>query len=272
MKHLEAAGLKLDKLKLIPASRYYSFSPEKVDVMAGFILSTAQAKKVSETSDIKKDELAGGSYLKCTHQGPYDKLEVSWKAAMAEITRLGKSNGSEGGNCYELYVKDPSTCKPEEILTEIYIRVVAGEKRKRVEEPVKTEEERHKSVVSDVCHLDLAFLDKARTQKFYAGVFQWSFMDYTDDYFVFMTKSGGGGFTKKKDKSEVTKGSILPYIMVKDLSDDFKKLVVSLGGKLLGEVVPLKDTKDGHEFGSFLKIEDPEGNVIAAWKDTPKPQ
>jgi len=277
-KHLADAGLSLEEIKSAPAGRYYSFKPEAVDLVGGFVLTNAQAKKVKEAGDIKKDTLNGGSYLKCVHTGAYDKLEGAWKAAFAEIAKSGKGNDAEAGNCYELYVKDPMTTKAEELVTEIYIRVVADGKRKREDAGSSSSkvadntnskpQQQPKYSVHDVCHLDLAFLDKARCQKFYHDLFEWSFSDHLDEYFLFMTpgRAVNGGFSKRKDRSEVVKGSIMPYLLVKELSDSFKKQVVALGGKLLGEVVSLK-TKEGVEFGCFQVVEDSEGNVIAAWKD-----
>lgn len=66
------------------------------------------------------DTLPGGDYAIITHQGPYEKLEDTYKAVMGQWL---PQSGREFRNSpsFEVYRNDPATTPPEELLTDIHV-------------------------------------------------------------------------------------------------------------------------------------------------------
>jgi AraC family transcriptional regulator len=64
--------------------------------------------------------IPGGRYAAGTHKGPYDRLEESY---LWLFTQWLPQNGHEAadGPCYEIYLNNPQTTPPEELLTAIHI-------------------------------------------------------------------------------------------------------------------------------------------------------
>ena len=66
--------------------------------------------------------LAGGSYAKATHKGPYEKLGDSYARLLGEeLPKQGLEPRS--APCLEIYLNDPRSTAPEELLTAIYVPV-----------------------------------------------------------------------------------------------------------------------------------------------------
>jgi AraC family transcriptional regulator len=64
--------------------------------------------------------VGGGRYAVTTHKGPYENLESSYAELMGGWLPL--SGERLGDNlCFELYLNDPQSTPPEELLTDIYI-------------------------------------------------------------------------------------------------------------------------------------------------------
>jgi AraC family transcriptional regulator len=64
--------------------------------------------------------LAAGRYAKTTHVGPYEQLPAKW----AELYKWAGKRATPGPS-FELYRNDPSTAKPAELITELYLPVTA---------------------------------------------------------------------------------------------------------------------------------------------------
>jgi len=105
--------------------------------------------------------------------------------------------------------------------------------------------------------MDIDYEDKERAQKFYSTLFGWTFGDYKDDYFFFISPSGiDGGFVKRKGEP---KPSMIPYINVDKLDQSFIKKLEEVNGKTIGEAVVFPN------HGGYIEIMDSEGNKFAIW-------
>jgi AraC family transcriptional regulator len=66
--------------------------------------------------------VGGGRYAVTTHKGPYENLESTYAELMGGWLPL--SGERLGDNlCFELYLNDPRSTPPEELLTDIYISI-----------------------------------------------------------------------------------------------------------------------------------------------------
>lgn len=66
------------------------------------------------------DSLPGGDYAVVTHQGPYERLEETYREIMG---RWLPQSGREfrEGPCFEVYRNDPERTRPEDLLTDVHI-------------------------------------------------------------------------------------------------------------------------------------------------------
>jgi len=71
------------------------------------------------TGDIGVQTVAGGRYAMTTHAGPYNQLGKTYAEFLGQWM---PRNGHELRNapCFEIYVNDPYSTPPEELLTDIY--------------------------------------------------------------------------------------------------------------------------------------------------------
>lgn len=76
------------------------------------------------TGDIGVQVIAGGDYAVTTHFGPYNNLGRTYSKLMGEwIPRSGRELRS--APCFEVYLNDPSSTEPEELLTDIFAPLAA---------------------------------------------------------------------------------------------------------------------------------------------------
>ncbi|GAB5562670.1 MAG: AraC family transcriptional regulator [Synoicihabitans sp.] len=70
--------------------------------------------------EIQIHEIPGGRYAVTTHEGPYDQLRSVYRAIFG--TWLPQS-GHEVADapCFEIYLNDPSSTDPKDLLTDIYL-------------------------------------------------------------------------------------------------------------------------------------------------------
>lgn len=68
-----------------------------------------------------EQRLPAGRYARLVHQGAYEGLPAAWKSLKEDW--LPKSGFTHPTTSYELYVNNPMTTKPAELLTEIYLRL-----------------------------------------------------------------------------------------------------------------------------------------------------
>ena len=74
------------------------------------------ARPVEATGDVASRELEGGSMVTTTHKGPYDQISPAYHT----LTGWVQERGHEfAGPPREIYLNDPTSVEPEEILTEI---------------------------------------------------------------------------------------------------------------------------------------------------------
>jgi len=76
--------------------------------------------EASETKGIRLYTLPGGKMVRAVHHGPYEECEPAY---MAVFTWIREHNLEICGWVREVYLNDPSTVKPEEILMEILVPV-----------------------------------------------------------------------------------------------------------------------------------------------------
>jgi len=73
--------------------------------------------EVQGTDDVMAYELPGGRMARIVHQGPYEAAGPSYEKLFAWL----KENGREiTGPTREVYVSDPRTTPPDQLITEIY--------------------------------------------------------------------------------------------------------------------------------------------------------
>ncbi len=72
--------------------------------------------------EVKTGNIPAGEYAVYRHVGPYDKLKDSWDAMVNDwLPSSGKKY--KEGTCFEMYMNDPETTPPEELITDIYLPV-----------------------------------------------------------------------------------------------------------------------------------------------------
>jgi AraC family transcriptional regulator len=80
-----------------------------VSVDAGFV----------PTGDIGSQVIAGGDYAVTTHFGPYHELGKTYAQLLGQwLPRSGRELRS--CPCFEVYLNDPGSTEPEDLLTDIY--------------------------------------------------------------------------------------------------------------------------------------------------------
>jgi AraC family transcriptional regulator len=90
--------------------------PEKLRSDAGIIVP----RGVPLPDGLTEQTLPAGRYARATHVGPYDQLPGAWRRLLGEwLPASGHHLGAAPS--YELYRNDPSTVKPEELITELYV-------------------------------------------------------------------------------------------------------------------------------------------------------
>lgn len=72
------------------------------------------------TGEIGVQVVAGGEYAVTTHFGPYNKLGETYSNIMGQwLPRSGRELGATP--CFEIYLNDPQSTEPEDLLTDIYV-------------------------------------------------------------------------------------------------------------------------------------------------------
>jgi effector-binding domain-containing protein len=75
------------------------------------------AGEAEGTDEVKFYELPGGQMAKIVHKGPYDALGPTYEKLYKWLSEQGKG---VTGPTREIYVSDPRSTPPEELITEIY--------------------------------------------------------------------------------------------------------------------------------------------------------
>ena len=70
--------------------------------------------------DIGVQEVAGGEYVVTTHLGPYNKLGDTYARLFGQwLPQHGLEPALKP--CFEVYLNDPESTEPEELITDIYV-------------------------------------------------------------------------------------------------------------------------------------------------------
>jgi uncharacterized protein len=115
-------------------------------------------------------------------------------------------------------------------------------------------------------HIEIPADDPARAQRFYEGVFGWSFraMEGYPDYFLYTTAAsddGVGGAIGKRDAS--APHEVRNYIHV-DSVDESAARAIELGGRVI------EDKAEVPGQGWYAVVTDTEGNQFALWERMPR--
>ena len=81
-------------------------------------------EEFSPSGEIGVATVAGGAYAMTTHTGPYNEVGRTYSEFLGQWM---PRSGYELGNtpCFEVYVNDPESTPPEELLTDIYAPLVS---------------------------------------------------------------------------------------------------------------------------------------------------
>ena len=69
--------------------------------------------------DLGVQTVSGGEYAVTTHQGPYDTLHETYRRLYGEWIP-GSGRFPRSAPCFEVYLTDPESTEPDEMLTDIY--------------------------------------------------------------------------------------------------------------------------------------------------------
>jgi len=95
-----------------PFTIYHNMDMKDLDVEMGFPVGADFAA----SGRVVQGAIPGGRTAVTVHKGPYETIGETYNALTAFIA---KSKAVPKGLCYESYLNDPQTTRPEELLTEI---------------------------------------------------------------------------------------------------------------------------------------------------------
>ena len=114
----------------------------------------------------------------------------------------------------------------------------------------------------DYTHIEIPADEPARAQRFYEGMFGWTFraMEGYPDYFLYTTAAGEegvGGAIGKRDVS--APHEVLNYIHAESIEDSLAR-ASELGGRVI------EDKAEVPGQGWYAVVADTEGNQFAIWQ------
>jgi effector-binding domain-containing protein len=95
-----------------PYAMYFNMDMENLEVEAGFPVE----KALPGEGEVISSTIPGGEVASTIHKGSFDTLEQSYTALTSFVK---EQNKVPTGICYEVYLSDPETTKPEDMLTEL---------------------------------------------------------------------------------------------------------------------------------------------------------
>ena len=106
-------------------------------------------------------------------------------------------------------------------------------------------------------YVEFGSADLNATKSFFESAFEWSFVDYGDEYTAFSNQGLDGGFFKSNVQSLTQAGGVLIVFYSDDLEATLEK-VKSLGGKICKEIFSFPG-------GRRFQFVEPGGNELAVW-------
>ncbi len=112
------------------------------------------------------------------------------------------------------------------------------------------------------CHIEWSVTDLERSKAFYAGLFDWKFEPWEEEYLVFSTpQEPDGGLMKV---NEVSPGrSLIVYVEVEEIEPYLEK------ARELGGGVDVHKTEIPN-LGWFANLKDPDGNLVGLFQGKPQ--
>ncbi len=95
-----------------PFAIYHNMDKNDLDVEMGFPVASA----FRAGGRVKAGALPGGRTVVAVHKGPYETMHGIYNEIAGFIAR---EKATAKGLCYEIYLNDPQTTDPKELLTEI---------------------------------------------------------------------------------------------------------------------------------------------------------
>ena len=96
----------------------FSLYPEMPAEEFTFLVCMPVAPGAVSGDGVELEELPAVEAATLLYQGPYDGMESSWRSLMEWV---GKSGRHPGGPLREVYLSDPDTTAPEDLLTELVV-------------------------------------------------------------------------------------------------------------------------------------------------------
>jgi len=108
-------------------------------------------------------------------------------------------------------------------------------------------------------YVELPAKNIIETKKFFIAAFDWSFVDFGDDYTSFSGEGLDGGFFKSDLSSSTSNGAALLVFYSNDLDATLAKVQES-GGTIVKPIFPFPG-------GNRFHFTEPSGNEFAVWSD-----
>ena len=105
-----------------PMVVYHDWSADSTAVDVGVPVSAADAQKAG--GDVLAGMTPGGHALKVVHTGPYDDFPATYAAIDAAMKDAGIPDSAR---MWEVYLNEPGTTAPADLVTEIYVAVSAAD-------------------------------------------------------------------------------------------------------------------------------------------------
>jgi effector-binding domain-containing protein len=105
-----------------PMAVYHDWSADGTVVDVGVPVSAADAQRAG--GDVLAGMTPGGFALKVVHTGPYDDFPATYAAIDAAMKDAGIPYSAR---MWEVYLNEPGTTAPADLVTEIYVEVSAAD-------------------------------------------------------------------------------------------------------------------------------------------------
>lgn len=106
--------------------------PDECRVDVGMVAKAASRRLqevfggLTPAGGVQRITIPGGRYVVFTHKGPYEKIGETYGYIYGVYLPKGEvvDDSKARGGMFEIYLNDPGTTKPEDLLTELWIPIV----------------------------------------------------------------------------------------------------------------------------------------------------